>query len=119
LKNAGKNAILDHRKRLDETPVAGNALEIAGWMVRGSSCGKGRTFESSRARQLLCAEGVRGAPSKIWRIGKVFSVIVKYHEAKLAGLPSGFGNAEGGVCNGNSKPRANPHTNAKYPKNGY
>ena len=50
---------------IDQTPASGNALDIAGycwilldWTMRESSQCKVRTFESSRARQLLCAEGV-------------------------------------------------------------
>ena len=50
---------------IDETPVAGNAPDFARLDVRGSSCGRGRTFESSRARQLLCAEGVAGFNGKL------------------------------------------------------
>ena len=36
------------------------ALILLGWMVGEASCGKVRAFESSRARQLSCAEGVPG-----------------------------------------------------------
>jgi hypothetical protein len=34
-------------------------------MVRESSCGKGGAFESSRARQLSCTEGVPGVPMQL------------------------------------------------------
>ena len=46
---------------IDETPVAGNAPDFARLDVGGGSCGKVRAFESSRARQLLCAVSVAGA----------------------------------------------------------
>jgi hypothetical protein len=45
--------------------VAGNALEIAGWTVRESSCGIVRAFEPSRARQLLCAVSVPEIPARL------------------------------------------------------
>ena len=43
---------------IDETPVAGNAPDFARLDVGGGSYGKVREFESSRARQLLCAVSV-------------------------------------------------------------
>jgi hypothetical protein len=45
---------------IDETPASGNGADFARFDMGGGSCGKGRTFESSRARQLPCAEGVPG-----------------------------------------------------------
>jgi len=100
LKNVGKNAILDPRKRLDETPVAGNALEISGWTVRESSCGKVRAFESSRARQLLCAEGVPGAP----RISLVFVSIFIWSRAVFCLTAQNYERIRGNV-------RGEPRTN--------
>ena len=43
---------------IDETPASGNGLDFARLEVGEASCGKVRVFESSRARQLSCAEGV-------------------------------------------------------------
>ena len=45
---------------IDETPVSGNGPDFARFGCGGGSCGKVRMFESSRARQLPCAEGVPG-----------------------------------------------------------
>ena len=45
---------------IDETRASGNGLDFARLDVGGASCGKVRAFESSRARQLSCAEGVPG-----------------------------------------------------------
>jgi hypothetical protein len=43
---------------IDETPASGNGPDFARFGCGGGSCGKVRAFESSRARQLPCAEGV-------------------------------------------------------------
>ena len=45
---------------IDETQANGNGPDFARLDVGGASCGKVRVFESSRARQLSCAEGVPG-----------------------------------------------------------
>ena len=45
---------------IDETPASGNGADFARFDMGGGSCGKVRMFESSRARQLPCAEGVPG-----------------------------------------------------------
>jgi hypothetical protein len=45
---------------IDETPASGNGPDFARFGCGGGSCGKVRVFESSRARQLPCAEGVPG-----------------------------------------------------------
>ena len=45
---------------IDETPASGNGPYFARLGVGGASCGKVRVFESSRARELSCAEGVPG-----------------------------------------------------------
>ena len=45
---------------IDETRASGNGPDFARLDVGGASCGKVRVFESSRARQLSCAEGVPG-----------------------------------------------------------
>jgi hypothetical protein len=48
---------------IDETPVSRTGPDFARFGCGGGSCGKVRTFESSRARQLPCAEGVPGLNS--------------------------------------------------------
>jgi hypothetical protein len=45
---------------IDETPASGNGPDFARFGCGGGSCGKVRVFESSRARQLPCAEGMPG-----------------------------------------------------------
>jgi hypothetical protein len=45
---------------IDETGASGNGPYFAQLGVEGASCGKVRAFESSRARQLSCADGVPG-----------------------------------------------------------
>jgi hypothetical protein len=47
-----------------QRPTALQKGPVSGWSVRESSYGKVRTFESSRARELLCAEGVPGLKAK-------------------------------------------------------
>ena len=49
---------------IDETPASSNGPDFARLDVGGASCGKVRAFESSRARELSCAEGVPGSQAK-------------------------------------------------------
>src|SRR5665647_100802 len=65
------------RSSIDETGGSGNGLEFARLECAGGSCGKGRTFESSRARQWTCVpRACRGcltvAHDTEARIGVVF-----------------------------------------------
>jgi hypothetical protein len=64
---------------IDETPASGNGPDFARFGCGGGSCGKVRVFESSRARQLPCAEGMPGLKGKSRRQHE----LTAYRKAKL------------------------------------
>ena len=71
---------------IDETPVSGNGPDFARFGCGGGSCGKVRMFESSRARQLPCAEGVPGLKDRSHSYDKLAAIWRGYSPAGLPKL---------------------------------
>ena len=62
---------------IDETPASGNGPDFARLDVGGGSCGKVRTFESSRARQEIACRGCTGAYGQITQVKELCRYLAK------------------------------------------
>ena len=64
---------------IDESGASGNGPVFARLDVGEGSCGKVRAFESSRARQLSCAEGVPDKFIVVWLLAGLWGPKITYN----------------------------------------